>query len=234
MGRHTGKRLLTIGSTFYRVWAARSNRPGFIVCNWCQSEFLARNATGAKGHEKSETHQKNAEKFEKKQGKKKGKSAKLFRIKKDEHDEHDIQDDRDCESLGDTDSENFYDDESEVHSEEFLNNNDSMYSDQDSEGDSKDDQHHDHEIYDLSNDINNLSLERKKEEEQKKTIYMTNVSNDWQEIPSEKPYYLETKEHHSSKPNLKRKRAEYNEGDRNKKTFLTIKQYTLDKFIIKK
>jgi hypothetical protein len=99
-----------------------------------------------------------------------------------------------------------------------------MDSDQHSEGDSKDDEHYDHKIYDLSNDINNLSLERKTGEEQKNTIYMTNGGNDLEEIPSE----------NSDKPNLKRKRAEYNKGSRNNRKFLAIKQYTLDKFIIKK
>jgi len=56
-------RLTRLGSAFYRPWAANSDREGFVLCVWCNSEFLTSNATGKKGHEESDRHKKFEEKY---------------------------------------------------------------------------------------------------------------------------------------------------------------------------
>jgi hypothetical protein len=47
----SGDGLTRKGHHLYRPWAAKSQNEGYIICTWCNSEYLATNATGRKGHE---------------------------------------------------------------------------------------------------------------------------------------------------------------------------------------
>ena len=58
-----GSRLTRVGGSFFRPWAAVSNKEGFVLCTWCNAEFLSTNATGKNGHEETETHKKFAEEY---------------------------------------------------------------------------------------------------------------------------------------------------------------------------
>ncbi len=51
----SGDRLTSKGHRLYRHWAAKSQNVGYIICTWCNSEFLATNATGKKAHEVDST-----------------------------------------------------------------------------------------------------------------------------------------------------------------------------------
>ena len=54
----SGDGLTRKGHHLYRPWAAKSQNEGYIICTWCNSEYLATNATGKKGHEESIQHKK--------------------------------------------------------------------------------------------------------------------------------------------------------------------------------
>ena len=58
-----GSRLTRVGGSFFRPWAAVSDKEGFVLCTWCNAEFLSTNATGKNGHEETETHKKFAEEY---------------------------------------------------------------------------------------------------------------------------------------------------------------------------
>ncbi len=64
-------RLLKVGGSFYKPWASKSSRQGYICCKWCHSEFMTKNACGKKGHEMSETHLKNAKIYNEQENQKK-------------------------------------------------------------------------------------------------------------------------------------------------------------------
>ena len=71
-----GDKLTRIGGVFYKPWAAKSAKKGFVLCTWCNSEFLSKNAGGKKGHEASEQHQKKEKEYKDAQSKNLGNTSK--------------------------------------------------------------------------------------------------------------------------------------------------------------